>query len=65
MSADRDRAKQWRLKAEECRAVAEQMTNPQGRLSFCRMAETYDRLADDYEARARRERESGRKPDVG
>lgn len=47
-----DQARHWRMKAEECRAVAEQMQNPMARLSFRSMAETYDHLAAHCEARA-------------
>jgi hypothetical protein len=48
-SADQDRARQWRMKAEELRAVADQMHNPTAQESFRRMAATYDRLAERLE----------------
>jgi hypothetical protein len=56
-------AERWRKKAEELRAVADQMRNPFSRQSFLRMAETYDRLAEEYENKAANQATS--KPDVG
>jgi hypothetical protein len=47
-----EQARRWRLKAEECRAVSDQMQDPLAKLSFWRMAETYDRLANGLEERA-------------
>jgi hypothetical protein len=44
-----EQARRWRLKAEECRALADQLLNPRAKASFRRMAETYDQLADQYE----------------
>lgn len=42
----------WRSKAQECRGIAEQMQAPMAKLSFRRMAETYDRMADGLDERA-------------
>jgi hypothetical protein len=41
----------WRLKAVECRAVGDQMRDPMAKVSFQRMAETYDRLAKGLDER--------------
>jgi hypothetical protein len=46
------RARCWRQKAEEIRTFAHQMQIPFSRQSFARMAETYDRLAEEYENKA-------------
>lgn len=43
----------WRMKAEELRTGAGQMKNPSARASFLRMAETYDRVAENYENKLR------------
>jgi hypothetical protein len=61
---NREHAHQWRLKAEECRAVADQMQNPMAQASFRRMAETYDRLAAEHENRADTAAKP-RKPEAG
>lgn len=45
-------ARQWRSKAEEYRAVADQTRNPSAQDSYRRMAQTYDHLAEQLEARA-------------
>lgn len=50
---DLQRSRHWRQKAEECRAIAQQMETPAAKLTFWRMAETYDRLAGELEGRAR------------
>jgi hypothetical protein len=44
--------RRWRQKAEELRTEADQMKNPFARQSLVRMAQTYERLADDYEKKA-------------
>ena len=59
-----EQARRWRLQAEECRAVADQMQNPMAQASFRRMAETYDRLADHLERRAAGV-EQPKKPETG
>lgn len=51
--------RQWRMKAEECRTVSDQMCDPRSRDSYRRMAESYDRLADAWERKARQQ---GAKP---
>lgn len=38
----------WRRKAEELRTTADNVANPFARASFLRMAETYERLAEDF-----------------
>jgi hypothetical protein len=47
-----EQARRWRLKAEECRTISEQMQTPMAKTSFRQMAETYDSLADGAEERA-------------
>ncbi len=46
-----DRVKRWRWRAEEPRAVADEFLFVANRDGLYRMAETYDRLADDAEER--------------
>jgi hypothetical protein len=45
MSSDVDRAQRWRALAEEARAVAERMTDLEGRRIMLSIAERYERLA--------------------
>ncbi len=54
MSDDRhsEQVRRWRQKAEELRTEADHMKNPFARQSLVRMAETYERLADNYEGKA-------------
>lgn len=46
-----DRIRQWRMKAEELRTAADQVTEFAARDSLRRVARTYDKLANDAEAR--------------
>ena len=46
-------AERWRRRAEELRAVAEGMTDPQARGAVLRMANGYERLAEHCEIGAR------------
>jgi hypothetical protein len=48
------RVRRWRLKAEKCRAVAGQTSNPVAQASFRQMAEAYDTLAERFEERLAR-----------
>lgn len=57
------RARRWQQKAEECRAVSEQVKNPMARDSFRHMAEIYDGLARQCEEQAGRD--SPKKPEAG
>jgi hypothetical protein len=41
----------WRHRAEEARVLAEHLTTPEARLVMLGVAEGYDRLAQDGEAR--------------
>ena len=41
----------WRLKAEEIRTARDGMSNPDARETFSRLAETYERLAENAQAR--------------
>ena len=50
--ADRNRIRHWRMKAEELRAVANQLTNPSTQDAFRHTAATYEKLANDAEARS-------------
>ena len=43
----------WRHKAEELRTVADHTANPFAQASFRRMAETYDKLAEDFKRQAK------------
>jgi hypothetical protein len=43
----------WRLKAEETRAMAANLTTHENRLAVMRIAETYDKLAEQMERRER------------
>jgi hypothetical protein len=52
--ASLEQARRWRLKAEECRTVADQMMNPMAQASLRRIAETYDTLASRIEERLAR-----------
>ncbi len=47
-----EQARRWRLKAEECRAVAELMEDAIAKASFRRMAQTYDGMANGLEEMA-------------
>jgi hypothetical protein len=51
-------AKHWRARAEEARAHAEQLSDPVARQTMLKIAEEYEKLAQQAEARAR-----GQKPD--
>lgn len=51
LPADRDRIRQWRMKAEELRTVADQMADSRAQDTLRRTATTYDKLAADAEAR--------------
>jgi hypothetical protein len=59
-----ERARRWRLKAEECRTVADQLKNRMAQASIRRLAETYDRLADRCERRVT-VAETPKKPEAG
>jgi hypothetical protein len=41
----------WVSRAEEARAMAEEMTDPEARAAMLRIADGYDRLAQHAEAR--------------
>lgn len=57
--ADPERARRWRMKAEELRTVAEQMKNPTAKGSYLRLAETYETLANNESQRASRTKNTG------
>ena len=44
--------RRWRLRAEECRAAAEQMKDPLARGDLLGVAESYDKMAAAAEVRA-------------
>ena len=48
----REQARRHRLRAEEYRAIAEQMESERGRASYRLLAESYDRMAAQLEAPA-------------
>jgi hypothetical protein len=47
-----EQGRHWRSKAQECRGIAEQMQAPMAKMSFRRMAETYEKMADGLDERA-------------
>jgi len=57
---DRDpleQARSWRARADEIRAVAEQMGHPLAKEELFRLAEQWDAMAEDSEQRAKRHAE--------
>jgi len=52
VEADRGRARRFRMRAEELRVLSEQAVTAETRLLFWNLAESYDKLADDFERRA-------------
>jgi hypothetical protein len=57
---ERDRVRQWRLKAEELRTIADQADSAHLGDTFRRLADTYDRLANDSERRDDSDKEFSR-----
>jgi hypothetical protein len=55
-----EQARRHRMKAEEYRAVADQMRNPTARASYLQLARTYEAMASRCEANAESLRERGR-----
>ncbi len=49
MDNQSDKAARWRAKAEECRLIAQSMTDPTARAAFVQMAEVYERRAGQQE----------------
>jgi hypothetical protein len=54
MTSDVDRAKMYRERAKEVRAMAKHVTSGDHRKGLLSIAETYDRLAELIETRVRR-----------
>jgi hypothetical protein len=50
---DLENVTQWRLRAEEMRAVADEMTDPINQAMARQLADDYDRLAEHAERRQR------------
>lgn len=48
-----EKAKRWRMRAEEYRVVSENIQSPVAREAYAHLATTYERLADQFEIRAR------------
>jgi hypothetical protein len=46
-------ARAWRARAEECRAIADTFENAETRAKMYRVAEDYERMAENAEPRAR------------
>jgi len=46
-----DRARRWRMRAEECRTLADTVINEDSRGTLLRIAGGYDRLASQVETR--------------
>jgi hypothetical protein len=42
----------WRVRAEEARRVADQLSDPQAKAMMLRIADDYDRIADHAQHRA-------------
>ena len=51
-----DNPKHWRQRAEQARALAEQMSDPASREMMVGIAKDYERLAERAEQRAQEER---------
>ncbi|HWI28563.1 MAG TPA: hypothetical protein VN668_16435 [Stellaceae bacterium] len=51
-SGDLTRAQRWRQRAEECRAVGDQLCSPAAQAAYRQMAESYEVLAAREEERA-------------
>ena len=51
MRPPQERVKSYRSRAEEIRAAAEGMTQPDSRATFLRIARDYDLMADHIEAK--------------
>jgi hypothetical protein len=49
MNTPEERARMYRLKAEEIRTAAEDMHHPETRTGFLRIARDYDLMADNIE----------------
>lgn len=47
-----EKAKRWRMRAEEYWAVSEQMRTPRARETYAHLARSYERLAEQFETRA-------------
>ncbi len=47
-----DKARRWRMRAEEYRTVSEALRTPIARETYAHLAHSYERLADQFEARA-------------
>lgn len=50
MSVTRDTIRRWRMAAEERRAAAAKLTDPQARRGMLNAARSYDDMADSAEA---------------
>src|SRR5262245_11397135 len=46
---ERTRADGWRMRAEECRTLAEQFKNPQCQAQLQRLAAAYEKMASEYD----------------
>jgi hypothetical protein len=46
---DSDRVRRFRLKAEECRTIADQMKDEAARMTLLQLARSYERLAKTWE----------------
>jgi hypothetical protein len=51
---DLENSAQWRLRAEEMRTVADEMTDPTNQATARRLADDYDRLAEHAERHQRK-----------
>ena len=55
-----DAARRWRMRAEEYWTVYESIRTPVARETYSHLARSYERLAEQFEARARGKKPSGR-----
>jgi hypothetical protein len=53
-----DRPEHWRRRAEQARTIAEQLSDPESKRTMLRIAEDYERLAEQAKMRARRQSQS-------
>jgi hypothetical protein len=55
-----DPPEHWRKRAEQARTIAEQLSDPESKRTMLRIAQDYERLAEQAKLRARRQSQSSR-----
>jgi|GEM_PF-4682744 len=53
VESDKEKIRRFRDRAEECRAHAAQMSDPDARTGLIQVAESYERMVDAIEAKLR------------